>query len=87
MMLRKASALLIALAVVGTACSSDKKSDTTTPAGGTTASGDTLIIATDLPLQGANADASKDTNNAIELLLEQAGGKAGAFNVAIKAYD
>ena len=106
MMLRKASALLVALAVVATACGSDKKTTTSTPAGGTTASGgstatgDTtatgattsgasgsVVISSDLPLQGASADASKDTNNAISLLLEQAGGKAGNFSVTLKPYD
>jgi branched-chain amino acid transport system substrate-binding protein len=46
-----------------------------------------LIIATDLPLQGASKDASDDTNNAISLLLEQAGGKAGTFSVGMKSYD
>ena len=51
------------------------------------ASGGTLIIATDLPLQGASHDASTDTNNAISLLLEQAGGKAGNFTVELKTYD
>ncbi len=47
----------------------------------------TLIIGTDLPLQGASADASADTNKAIRLLLKQAGGKAGAYSVDIKEYD
>ena len=46
-----------------------------------------LIIATDLPLQGASKDASDDTNNAVSLLLEQVGGKAGSYDVAMKAYD
>ena len=89
MRFKKASALLIALAVVGVACGSDSKTANTTASGGSTpaASGDTLIIATDLPLQGASANASADTNNAISMLIEQAGGKAGTYNVSFKPYD
>ena len=43
--------------------------------GGST--GGTLIIGTDLPLQGASADASADTNLAIKLLLKKVASKAG----------
>src|SRR6478609_6315793 len=50
-------------------------------------SGDTLIIGTDLPLQGASADASADTNLAIKLLLKKVANKAGNFSVDIKEYD
>jgi branched-chain amino acid transport system substrate-binding protein len=45
------------------------------------------VVATDLPLQGASADASADTNKAIALILEQAGGKAGKYAVTVKPYD
>jgi branched-chain amino acid transport system substrate-binding protein len=87
------------LTVVGVACGSDSKSSgntsggggtaapaTTTAGGGGTPSG-TLIIATDLPLQGASHDASTDTNNAVALIIEQAGGKAGNYSIAMKPYD
>ncbi|MEP7048023.1 MAG: branched-chain amino acid ABC transporter substrate-binding protein [Ilumatobacteraceae bacterium] len=92
MRFKKASALFIALAVVGVACGSDSKtsSSATTPAAGTGAPGapaGALVLATDLPLQGASQDASVDTNNAISLLLEQAGGKAGSYAVTLKTYD
>ncbi len=98
MRLRNASAVFVALAVGFTACGSDeKKSDSTTAAStaATTAAGDStatggtgkVVVATDLPLQGASKDASDDTNLAIDLLLEQAGGKAGGFDVTIKHYD
>ncbi len=104
MRFKKASALVIALALVGVACGdddTDSSGDTAAPTGtaapgdtaapdGTTAApsaGGNLIVSTDLPLQGASADASADTNNAVKLLLEQAGGKAGAFSVQIKEYD
>jgi branched-chain amino acid transport system substrate-binding protein len=91
MRFKKASALFIALAVVGVACgdSDSDSSGASTPAGGTGAAAPAgaLIIATDLPQQGAQADASADTNNAISLLIEQAGGKAGKFDIALKPYD
>ena len=96
MRFRKASTLLIALTVVGVACGSDSKSSgntsggtaTTTASGGSSApAAGTLIIATDLPLQGASHDASTDTNNAIALIIKQAGGKAGNYSIAMKAYD
>jgi branched-chain amino acid transport system substrate-binding protein len=100
MRFKKASALFIALAVVGVACGSDTKvaTDTgagvtaapgATTAGGTTApaAGGTLIVSSDLPLQGASKDASTDTNNAMQLLIDQAGGKAGNFTIQLKSYD
>jgi branched-chain amino acid transport system substrate-binding protein len=98
MRFKKASALFIALAVVGVACGDDSNSGssaTNAPAasaapGGTTApaaAGGSVVIATDLPLQGASHDASTDTNNAIALLLEQTGGKAGNYTVTMKTYD
>ena len=46
-----------------------------------------LVISTDLPLQGASADASRDTQRAVEMILEAAGGKAGAYDVVVKHYD
>jgi len=103
MRFKKASALCIALATVAVACGDDNNDSsgaTNAPAataapGGTTAPGGTsapaaggsVVIATDLPLQGASHDASTDTNNAIALLLEQTGGKAGNFTVTMKTYD
>ncbi len=100
MRFKKASALFIALALVGVACGDDEtesgSGDTTAPAGDTAAptgdttapaAGGTLIVSTDLPLQGASADASADTNLAIQLILEKAGGKAGDFNIELKEYD
>jgi len=55
--------------------------------GGNTAEGKTLIVSSDLPLQGASADASADTNLAMQLLLDQLGGKAGPHTVTLKQYD
>ena len=47
----------------------------------------TLIISSDLPLQGASADASKDTNLALDLYLKQQKGKAGKYTIKLKPYD
>jgi branched-chain amino acid transport system substrate-binding protein len=46
-----------------------------------------LVVASDLPLQGLSADASKDTNLAMHLFLRQQNGKAGKFNITLKEYD
>lgn len=54
---------------------------------GTGDGGKALVVATDLPLQGAAADASTSTNNAIKLYLKQQGGKAGDYTITIKEYD
>ena len=83
--------VLVLGAVALAACGGSDDDDSADTAAGTGAaaapSGETLIIGTDLPLQGASADASADTNNAIKLLLEQMGGKAGTFTIEIKEYD
>jgi len=47
----------------------------------------TLVVGVDLPFQGASKDASDDTWNAMNLYLEQLGGKAGKYKVALKKYD
>jgi branched-chain amino acid transport system substrate-binding protein len=75
----KIGALAIAGALALAACGGDSDD---------AASGDNvLIVGTDLPLQGASADASKSTNEVVALVLEQAGGKAGDYTVKIKEYD
>jgi branched-chain amino acid transport system substrate-binding protein len=74
----KIGALAIAGALALAACSGDSDS---------AAGGDVLVVGTDLPLQGASADASKSTNEVVALVLEQAGGKAGDYTVEIKEYD
>ena len=72
----KIGALAIAGALALAACS-----------GGSDSAGGTLVVGTDLPLQGASEDASKSTNEVVALVLEQAGGKAGDYTVEIKEYD
>jgi branched-chain amino acid transport system substrate-binding protein len=72
---------------VSTATSTGGSTAPSTGGSTTTGGSGSVVVGTDLPLQGASKDASDDTNLAIELLLEQAGGKAGNFNVTIKKYD
>jgi branched-chain amino acid transport system substrate-binding protein len=82
--------VLVLGAVALAACGgSDNKTDSGAAAGTDAAapSAGTLIIGSDLPLQGASADASADTNLAIKLLLEKVGNKAGTFSVGLKEYD
>jgi branched-chain amino acid transport system substrate-binding protein len=47
----------------------------------------TLTVGIDLPMQGAQKDASESTVNAMKLYLEQQGGKAGKYKVELKVYD
>ena len=49
--------------------------------------GKTLIVSTDLPLQGSNKDASDSTNQAIELYLKSIGNKVGDYNIQLQKYD
>jgi branched-chain amino acid transport system substrate-binding protein len=83
--------VLVVGAVAFAACGgSSNKTDTgSAPAGsgGAAPATGTLIIGTDLPLQGASADQAADTNLAIKLLLKKMGGKAGKYPVDIKEYD
>ena len=82
--------VLVLGAVALAACGgSDNKTDSGAAAGTDAAApaAGTLIIGTDLPLQGASADASADTNLAIKLLLEKVGSKAGTYSVGLKEYD
>jgi len=55
--------------------------------GGGGGGGKTLIISSDLPLQGASKDASDSTNNAIQLYLDQVGNKAGDYSIKFQPYD
>lgn len=47
----------------------------------------TLVIATDLPLQGSNKDTSDSTNKLIQLYLDSVQSKAGDYKVTLKPYD
>jgi branched-chain amino acid transport system substrate-binding protein len=81
-MTRRITALAVAaITIIGVAACS--KSGTT----GSTSSGKTLVVGVDLPLQGASADASNATTQAMQLYLDQVGGKAGNYKVKLKIYD
>jgi branched-chain amino acid transport system substrate-binding protein len=55
--------------------------------GGDGGGGETLKIVSDLPLQGSDREQTAQMNNAIRLVLEQAGNKAGDFNIEFEAFD
>jgi branched-chain amino acid transport system substrate-binding protein len=74
---------LVAVAALGLAACGGGSSGGTSGGGG----GKTLIISSDLPLQGASKDASESTNNAIELYLSQVGNKAGNYTIKFQKYD
>ena len=70
----------------GTGGSNSAGASTSTTSG-TTASGKTLIVSTDLPLDGSSADQSADTNKMIQLYLDEHGDKAGAYTIKLQPYD
>jgi branched-chain amino acid transport system substrate-binding protein len=73
---------LVAVAALGLAACGGSS------AGGSGGSGGkTLIISSDLPLQGSSKDASEATNNAIELYLESIGNKVGNYTIKFQKYD
>ncbi len=80
----KIGALAIAGSLALAACGSSSSSGSSTGGGG---GGKTVVISTDLPLQGSSKDASDATNQAIELYLEQIGNKAGDYTIELKKYD
>jgi len=87
-------AAVVAVAVTALSVSACKSSKSSSGGGttGNTASGGgggakTLTISTDLPMQGASADASTDTIRAIQLYLNQINHKAGNYTIQLKTYD
>jgi len=74
-----AAVALASMALV--ACGSNSGS------GGSSDGGKTLVISSDLPLQGASRDASDSTNKAIKLYLDQIGNKVGNYKIEFKQYD
>ncbi len=78
----KVGAAVIVGALALAACGGGDNTD-----GGGGGGGKTLIISTDLPLQGASKDASDSTNQAIKLYLKQIGNKAGKYTIEFKQYD
>lgn len=91
---RSIMAALLAVAVTAlsvSACKSSKSSGgggtTGNTGGGSGGGAKTLTISTDLPMQGASADASQDTIRAIQLYLDQVNHKAGNYTIQLKTYD
>ena len=80
----KIGALALAGSLALAACGGSSGGGGSSSSGG---GGKTLIISTDLPLQGSSADASNATNQAIELYLSQIGNKAGDYTVKLQKYD
>ena len=76
----KIGALVVASALALAACGGSSNS-------GSGGGGKTLVISSDLPLQGASADASASSNNVIKLYLEQIGNKVGDYTIEFKEYD
>jgi len=76
----KIGALVVAGALALAACGGG--SDEAASGGGKT-----LVISSDLPLQGSSADASASSNNVIKLYLEQIGYKVGDYTIEFKEYD
>ena len=77
----KIGAIALAGSLALAACGSSSSSG---PGSG---GGKTLVVSTDLPLQGSSKDASDATNQAIELYLEQIGYMAGNYKIVLKKYD
>jgi len=76
---------VVAVGALGlAACASGGGSGTGSSGGG---GGKTLIISTDLPLQGSNKDASDSTNKAIQVYLDSIGSKAGNYTLKLQPYD
>jgi branched-chain amino acid transport system substrate-binding protein len=90
---RSIMAAVVAVAVTAlsvSACKSSKSSSGGTSGntgGGGGGGAKTLTISTDLPMQGASADASQDTVRAIQLYLDQVNHKAGNYTIQLKTYD
>jgi len=76
----KIGALVVAGALALAACGGGSDE-------GASGGGKTLVISSDLPMQGSSADASASTNNVIKLYLEQIGYKVGDYTIEFKEYD
>jgi branched-chain amino acid transport system substrate-binding protein len=76
---------VVAVGALGlAACASGSGSGSTNAGGG---GSKTLIISTDLPLQGSNKNASDSTNQAIQLYLDSIGNKVGNYTLKLQPYD
>jgi branched-chain amino acid transport system substrate-binding protein len=78
----RASAAVAVAVLALAACSGGSSSG-----GGGGGDGSTLVISSDLPLQGASKGMTDATNNAIKLYLKQNNNKVGKHTIEFKAYD
>lgn len=74
---------VVAVTMAASACGGDPSGT----GGGGGGEGKSVVVGVDLPFQGASKDASDATWNAMQLYLEQVGGKAGKHTVTLKKYD
>jgi branched-chain amino acid transport system substrate-binding protein len=79
----RASAAVLAIALIAVGCGDDEPSGETAPGD----AGRTLTVYSSLPLQGAQRPQTTDMVKGIELALEQAGGKAGDYTVKYQSLD
>jgi branched-chain amino acid transport system substrate-binding protein len=83
----RGAALALATSLVLAGCGGDEGGGGDGGDAGAGGEGKTLVISSDLPLQGSSKDASVSTNNAIKLYLKQLDNKVGDFTIEFKAYD
>ena len=57
------------------------------PGASASGAGRAVVIATDLPLQGATADSSRAANQAVALYLDRIAHRAGPHTVTVRTYD
>jgi branched-chain amino acid transport system substrate-binding protein len=80
--------VLGAFALLAAGCGgSDNGASGGTGGGETSGGGKAVKIVSDLPLQGSSAGQTETMVNAIKLVLQQAGGKAGDFTVSYESFD
>jgi branched-chain amino acid transport system substrate-binding protein len=79
----KLLAAFAAVALGAAACGGDPSGTGSSTEG----EGKQVVVGVDLPFQGASKDASDHTFQAMQLYLDQQGGKAGAHTVTLKKYD
>ena len=81
----KVGALVLGASLALAACGGSSSDGGGSSSGGGEAK--SVVISSDLPLQGASKDSSDATNQIIELYLEQIGNKVGNFTIELKKYD
>ncbi len=84
--------LVAAFALLAAGCGGDDDDEaggaaTTETSDGGDGGGETLKIVSDLPLQGSDREQTAQMNNAIRLVLEDAGNKAGDYTIEFEAFD